>query len=561
MSNSCFQQNMNALQAVYPGIAQLMQTTSPRADESKEKPAELKWNDETELHILYRAAISPQLLQLDEAISLANLRDNRNRRLLLIEDRVEVFCWWMETADLRAWLQSERCLFLVHPSWQNAVQSLLKRYPEISAATLQVHKGNAEIDNETCDAIATEFASIHQKLIHTLNEYTLSNRRPKPPYPKTIRFMAAGHNYLQDACCAAVQSMGYDAKRLNWRDPLYRFIRNMAWIHAHRDSAMDTVFFLNTAPNLFTHKSYFHDLNLRSICWFVDNPKRFVQCEQNDFKRCDVIGVFDKTYIPYLTQHADCPIIEARTGYGIDETCGGASLDFSSIDVAFVGELGAKATLTFEQAYHKINPRIVEVSNIILSSLDMNQTFVLDGIVPQQISEIDDLKYTGNLVTYIENKAAYLRRKYYLDSLADQNLHIFGDAEWANPAWVGKAASCYTGKRLDYFTELPRLYATAKINLNIFHPQCVSAPNPRVYDVLACGGFLLTSHNPGLEDEFVIGEDLDVFHSPDELRDKINYYLSHPDERRQIAQNGKQKALANCAYSDRMTLFFSALCA
>ena len=64
--------------------------------------------------------------------------------------------------------------------------------------------------------------------------------------------------------------------------------------------------------------------------------------------------------------------------------------------------------------------------------------------------------------------------------------------------------------------------------------QCVQAPNPRVYDVLACGGFLLTDYNPGLEDEFEIGHDLVVFRNRQELKDQVHYFLSHPEEREEI---------------------------
>lgn len=561
MTTDCFQDNVKILQSIYPGIAQLIQSVAPKELTISDELIEQIFDKEADLHILYQAAGSPLLTKLDEKISLANLHDNRNRRLLLIEDRIEIFRWWIESNDIRSWLESERCLFLVHSSCESALQNLFKRYPEISVAPIQIHMGDPNLNQNRIDEIKFQFSDIQQRLTHTLTEYTTANQKPIPPYPKTIRLMAAGHNYLQDATCTALNAMGYDAKRLSWRDPLYRFIRHIAWIHAHRDAALDTALFINTTPDMFTHGTTFHDLNLRSISWFVDNPRRFANNEQQDFHNNDVIGVFDKTYIPYLKQHTNCPVIEVRTAYGIDESFGNPSLGLSNIDIAFVGELGAKNTQLFEQSYSKLNPAVVSLSNEIFSEMDINSIFSLDDTVPQRLNGIGDLPYQGNMVTYFENKAAYLRRKQVLDSIADQNLKIFGDSEWANPEWSGNAAKNYAGNRLDYFTELPRLYSTAKINLNIFHPQCIAAPNPRVYDVLACGGFLLSSYNPGLEDEFVIGEDLDVFHTPDELQEKIAYYLSHPDERKQIALNGKQKVLANCSYSDRMALFFSALSA
>ena len=66
----------------------------------------------------------------------------------------------------------------------------------------------------------------------------------------------------------------------------------------------------------------------------------------------------------------------------------------------------------------------------------------------------------------------------------------------------------------------------------------------RIWDVLGCRGFLLTNYQPELEDYFEIGKDLEVYRSTDEMIEKIEYYLSHEEERCKIADNGYQKVAA-----------------
>jgi len=192
-----------------------------------------------------------------------------------------------------------------------------------------------------------------------------------------------------------------------------------------------------------------------------------------------------------------------------------------------------------------------------LKELDVTQPIHIAPLVEEVFSR-QGWMYHGALVEFLENKAAALRRRYFLDVLADQGLVIFGDEEWKNDPSAGPLRACYGGKRIPYGEELASLYASARININIFHIQCVSAPNPRVYDVLASGGFLLTTDVPGLADEFTPGKDLVVFHSREELIELTHYYLSHAEERKTIAESGQKRALASCGYHDRMQILLSA---
>ena len=41
-----------------------------------------------------------------------------------------------------------------------------------------------------------------------------------------------------------------------------------------------------------------------------------------------------------------------------------------------------------------------------------------------------------------------------------------------------------------------------------------------------------------MEEDFAIGSDLVVFNSPEELKEKITYYLEHEDERNEVAEHG-----------------------
>ncbi|MDO8568502.1 MAG: glycosyltransferase [Dehalococcoidales bacterium] len=94
------------------------------------------------------------------------------------------------------------------------------------------------------------------------------------------------------------------------------------------------------------------------------------------------------------------------------------------------------------------------------------------------------------------------------------------------------------------FEDMLDIFASSKINLNFsragMHP--VRQIKGRVFQACMAGGFVLTEYTPGLEKYFEIGKEIVCFNSPEEMADKIVYYLGHDEERRAIARAGWQKA-------------------
>lgn len=90
-------------------------------------------------------------------------------------------------------------------------------------------------------------------------------------------------------------------------------------------------------------------------------------------------------------------------------------------------------------------------------------------------------------------------------------------------------------------TEMPLIFKQSKINLNITIPSIQTGLSQRIWDVLGCGGFLLTNYQMELPEYFEIGTDLDAYETHEELKEKVAYYLKHEDVRRSIAESGYQK--------------------
>ena len=105
---------------------------------------------------------------------------------------------------------------------------------------------------------------------------------------------------------------------------------------------------------------------------------------------------------------------------------------------------------------------------------------------------------------------------------------------------------------VDYWSEMPKVFYLSKINLNITSRSIESGIPQRVWDIMAVGGFCLTNYQPEIEDFFVIGRDIEVYHNLDELMEKVDYYLKHEDKRIRVAMNGYQKVRQDHNYFIRL---------
>ena len=116
---------------------------------------------------------------------------------------------------------------------------------------------------------------------------------------------------------------------------------------------------------------------------------------------------------------------------------------------------------------------------------------------------------------------------------------------------------------VSYTAEMPDIFHTTKINLNITLRSITSGIPLRAIDILGCGGFLLSNYQPELCEYFTPDVDFVYFEDPDDLAEKVTYYLSHEKEREDIAYHGYQTLTQNFSYpvqvSRMFELFTSAL--
>jgi hypothetical protein len=97
-----------------------------------------------------------------------------------------------------------------------------------------------------------------------------------------------------------------------------------------------------------------------------------------------------------------------------------------------------------------------------------------------------------------------------------------------------------------------RLYRSAKIVLNDHHPDMKSQGflNERTFVIGACGGFQISDHVKGMEDEPVV-----FYDTPADFRKQIEFYLANPEERKQKAEALREKVLQEHTFDRSVSAF------
>jgi len=144
------------------------------------------------------------------------------------------------------------------------------------------------------------------------------------------------------------------------------------------------------------------------------------------------------------------------------------------------------------------------------------------------------------------------------------DLRIFG-GNWGDTEDSKALEKFYSLEFLENSNEVSSYYTNSKISLNIFrtarwpgenvlhiNPGSAYSVSPRCFEIMGCGGFLLTDARPELLELFESGKDMVIFDGADDLSDKIRYYLVHDDERQAIAMSGLQ-SVARHTYENRAT--------
>ena len=339
-------------------------------------------------------------------------------------------------------------------------------------------------------------------------------------YPQPIEKVAAKKEYMQ-SFCSFLQKSGLDFVISNIFNP---YLARMA-----------------------------HDLNLKYVVYGMDSPMFSIYRDEKESR-------YNNCYL-FLLDRMECERLKMR-GYtnvyhmplGSDDyTAGNISITDEEIkkyqcDISFVGSLYSDNV--YDKNIEKFPQSLQESFAVILerSALCWDAE---DRLSPQLTPEItegikrvlpDMMRASGSMGDeeylrswFFARKWTHVERTLLLELLAEQyDLRLYTWDHQIVPKTIRRFPTVQ-------FEDSLKVYYSAKINLNITLRSIESGIPLRIFDIMSVGGFVLSNWQPEIEELFEEGKEIATFKSPEEMLEKVDYYLNHEEERLKIAVNGYRK--------------------
>lgn len=103
------------------------------------------------------------------------------------------------------------------------------------------------------------------------------------------------------------------------------------------------------------------------------------------------------------------------------------------------------------------------------------------------------------------------------------------------------------------FKNIPSSYTSSQISLGV---QCLdnsrTQSSQRPFEAIACGSFHITQWTPSMDYYFEEGVNIVTSRTKEETKEKISYYLNHPESRKSIIHRGQELVYSNHTYEKRI---------
>ncbi|MBN1577406.1 MAG: glycosyltransferase [Chitinispirillaceae bacterium] len=297
-----------------------------------------------------------------------------------------------------------------------------------------------------------------------------------------------------------------------------------------------------------------------SAVWFVDDPRPIVLNRRKCITSEMVAFSWERAYIPWLQRQgfasvhylplaADPHRLTPETPGGNRIRCGFVG---SSMGGRFLNDIVAK--FIWKPEYRMLADELA--AQVLLKPQGEVDRHIMDACRARMISLPEHDEHTRTwLRSYILHTASMLKRKKCISCLQPSGVETFGDpAGWRELCGL----ELITHPDIDYRTGIAGCYRSIAVNFNITSCQMPSALNQRVFDVPACGSFLLNDYQTDLDELFTKDEYV-AYNSHEELPEKVEFYFRNEQLRESVISSARKRILNEHTYLHRLRTIFKSL--
>ena len=347
-------------------------------------------------------------------------------------------------------------------------------------------------------------------------------------------------------------------------EPVEQFIEKLLTaVVMHRPDMLFTVNHLGFDQNgLLTE--LLEIIGMPVVSWFVDSPAYILLDHNLNASPLVMTPIWEREYQDFLSgfgfQHTfhlplagDPGLFHCHSALS-DVRCQPSAVDSYTLNqVGFVGDSMINPAMEWREKCVSI-PESRRIINEAAAELVKNRRLKPVELLDDVLNQMPDKNISINkeeVLTFASAIVLEATRQYrhnMVNNFKDADLHIFGDRGWHEYA----PPNVVIHGGVDYYSELPTLYKSTRINLNCTSMQMPTAVNQRVFDAPLAGGFLLTDHQEDLDILFDMKKETATFSCTDELRELTSYYLAHDSLRETTVRSAYERILNEHTYRHRI---------
>jgi spore maturation protein CgeB len=308
------------------------------------------------------------------------------------------------------------------------------------------------------------------------------------------------------------------------------------------------------------------DLRLPLASWFVDNPALILHDYDHPGAGNTAVFSFDSGNLAMLRARgfalvAHLPLAtdpqRFRPGMGASAPAQWAA------DVSFVGNSMTRPVedcLENAALSESLRAQLPEVAAAFGASGETDVRTFLTARHPQWRAALDALP-TPERRLALESLVTWEATRQYrlacVRGILGFSPLIAGDKGWLDQ--LDASGGWRHLPPLDYYADLPRFYPLSAVSLNCTSRQMAAAVNQRVFDIPACGGFVLTDHRPEMDTLFEPGTEAVTYASPEEIPGMTAELLADTARRERVSRAARARILAEHTYEIRLGSLLSSM--
>ncbi len=362
--------------------------------------------------------------------------------------------------------------------------------------------------------------------------------------------------HLTREVASALEQLGHQVERLKFtaKSPVGQFLGDLvSSIAAFRPDFCLTINHLGfDEEGAVAH--FLCSIEMPSASWFVDSPDLILKGFDRNVSPFSALFVWDRDYLVSMRKAGfeSVSYLPLGTDPGTFRPLG-TSEPAPTRSAAQVGFVGNSMTTPLREKRDKIRNSLHAVSDRLARQMSTQRKLLQEfigmlGSAEQRQLDMLEARERLDFEQAVTWQATLLYRLACVEQLRGFRPVIRGDKGWQTLL----DRDFTLRPPLDYYRELPYFYNACTVNFNATSLQMGTAVNQRLFDVPACGAFLLTDHQESLEELFVEGEEVITYRDAAEIPGLVRFYLAHPAARQMVVDRGRDRVLRQHTYRHRL---------